>query len=206
MSEILKIKELVDLIPMILEYIVPGFIFLTIRNFSYSKEIAKDKYIIFKSMVISFIFLECIYPILIGITTYINGLNIKNVHISENIVMILFIIVVTSISVIYIKFKLEDKLVKLLGNGKTIHEDFLSNIIDNKEGAWIKVYLNEYKIVYTGKLRYYDNLNIDNNGHIVLAFFITEDYDGNQLENHENEKDCMVSVKIKDISRYEIFK
>ena len=198
MTELLNINEIISLIPTVLEYVVPGFIFLTIRDFSYSKKDKSDKYYVIKCIVLSYIFIKLLKPIVLGFFGHFS--------LSDDILTFIFIILVIAISIGYIKYKIEEKLVNTLGNGKTVHEDFISNIICNKEGAWLKLYISEEKSIYTGQLRYYDNPSISNNRFIVLACVKTESYSGDTLVDNMNNKDCLVALDMKDIKRIEIFK
>lgn len=198
MPELLNIDKIIILIPTVLEYVVPGFIFLTIRDFSYSKKDKSDKYYVIKCIVLSYIFIKLLKPIELAFFGHFG--------LSDDILTFIFIILVIIISIAYIKYKLEEKLVNILGNGKTVHEDFISNIIDNKEGAWLKLYISEEKIIYTGKLKYYDNPSMSNNRFIVLACVKTESYSGDTLVDNINDNNCLVALDMKDIKRIEIFK
>ncbi|HBG4218863.1 TPA: hypothetical protein KQD30_001993 [Clostridioides difficile] len=173
MNEILNIQEIISIIPALLEYFVPGFIFLTIRNFYYSKDYTKDKYIIVKSIVISFLFYELLYPIL---------MIIPNKHVSNY----LFIIIVIFISIMYLKFNVEDKIIDIFGVGQRINEDDFANIIDVEKGTWVKVYLPEESIIYLGKLKYYSNKKDSEDNIMALICFATYSYDGEELENNSN--------------------
>ena len=49
---------MVDAIPLIMIYIVPGYIILRISNFQLSKKADHDQYILLKSLVVSFVFVS----------------------------------------------------------------------------------------------------------------------------------------------------
>jgi hypothetical protein len=197
MAELLNIKDIVNIIPVLLEYLVPGFIFLTIRNFSFSKDHTKDKYILVKAIVISSLFLELINPILFPVAKY--------VKIKDEIIPYIFIFLVTAISILYIKLKIEDKLISLLGSTKTPNEDYFENIINTKNGAWMRAYLPEEKVIYMGKLKFYDDKDTGENRKIALACFSSYSYDNDLIESHENDTDSLVLLTMKDIKRIEIF-
>lgn len=198
MIDLLNIKEIVNIIPTLIEYFVPGFIFLTIRSFSFSKDSNKDRYILMKAIIISYLFLEIINPIIIPV--------IDNLRFNREIQTYIFILVVIMISILYVKLDIEDKLINMLGSTKTSQEDYFHSMIDSKDGAWIRVYLLEEKIIYSGKLKYYEGKEAGENRKIVLTSFSTYSYDGYELENNENDEDSLVLLSMKDIKRLEIFK
>jgi hypothetical protein len=53
-----NISGMVDAIPLIMIYIVPGYIILRISNFQLSKKADHDQYILLKSLVVSFVFVS----------------------------------------------------------------------------------------------------------------------------------------------------
>lgn len=197
MTELLNINNIIILIPTLLDYVVPGFIFLAIRDFSYSKKDKSDKYYIIKCIVLSYLFIKILKPIV---------LLLGHLGFNNDILTFIFIMDVIAISIVYIKYKVEEKLVKVLGNGKAVHEDFISNIIDNKKGAWLKLYISEEKIIYTGKLKYYDNPSMSNDRFIVLACVKTESYSGETLVDNTSDENALVALDMKYIKRIEIFK
>lgn len=197
MAEIININNIINIIPTLLEYLVPGFIFLTIRNFSFSKDNNKDKYILIKAIIISYLFLEIINPILFPITNML--------RISTEIIPYIFIFLVTIISILYVKLNIEDKLISLLGSNKISQEDYFEAIINSKNGAWIRAYLSEEKIIYMGKLKYYDDKENKDNRKIALTSFSSYSYDGDKLESNEDDYGSLVLLSMKDIKRIEIF-
>lgn len=197
MTEIVNINNIINIIPTLLEYLVPGFIFLTIRNFSFSKDNSKDKYILIKAIIISYLFLEIINPILFPV--------INMLRVNSEIRPYLFIFLVTFVSILYVKLNIEDKLISLLGSNKTSQEDCFEAIINSKSGAWIRAYLSEERIIYMGKLKYYDDKENKDNRKIVLTLFSSYSYDGDKLESNEDDYGSLVLLSMKDIKRIEIF-
>lgn len=195
MVEILKIQEVVKIIPSILEYFVPGFIFIIIRNYCYSKNNDKDKYIILKSIVISFIIMQ-ISQVVVSVLT----LN----HVWVSYVSIFISIIIT---VLYMRFKLEEKIIeKILGESKTPNEDYFDNIIAKKEGAWLRAYVNE-EVIYMGKIIYYEGKDAGEDRKIALSNFKSYSYkESEEWDDFSEEDKSIVLLSIKSISRIEIFK
>ena len=200
MGEILNINEVIKIIPVLLEYLVPGYIFMTIRSFSLSKDDSKDKHIILKSVVLSFIFLRTVYPIISKVLTYFKS--------PKELILCVFIISIIIISVLYIRFDLEKYFVKVLGNGKTTKEDCFDVILsdNNSTGVVAMAYLESEKLVYTGSLIYYDDKLSGDNRKIVLAGYTLHTFDGEEIYNYEGIEGNIVVLQMKDIKRIEIFK
>lgn len=193
--DILKIQEIVKIIPSILEYFVPGFIFIVIRNYCYSKNNDKDKYIILKSIVISFIIMQISQAI-------VNTLKWNHVWISY-----LSIVISIVITILYMRLKLEEKIIeKVLGENKTPNEDYFDNIISQKEGAWLRAFVNE-EVIYMGKIIYYEGKDAGEDRKIALSNFKSYSYNESEEWDDFSDKDKnIVLLSIKSISRIEIFK
>lgn len=195
MIDILKIQEVVKIIPSILEYFVPGFIFITIRNYCYSKNNEKDKYIVLKSIVISFIIMQ-ISQVIVNIFKW-----------NEVFISYISIIIAIISTILYIRFKLEAFIIeKLLGENKTPNEDYFDNIIPGKKGAWMRVYINQ-EVIYMGKILYYEGKETGEDRKIALSNFISYSYeDSEEWDNHSADDDGIVLISMKNINRMEIFK
>lgn len=200
MGEVLNINEVIKIIPVLLEYLVPGYIFMTIRNFSFSIDTSKDKHIILKSVVLSFIFLRVLYPIINTVLAYFK--------LPKEIILCTFIFSIIVISVLYIRFDLEKYFMSILGNGKTAKEECFDVILseNNSAGVITMAYLESEKLVYTGSLIYYDDKFSGDNRKIVLAGYTLHTFDGHEIYNYEGNKKNIVVLQMKDIKRIEIFK
>lgn len=53
MIDFTKIKEIIAVLPLLIIYILPGYIFIGIKNFIINKDHTEDKNIFLKSIVIS---------------------------------------------------------------------------------------------------------------------------------------------------------
>jgi len=191
MSEFLNIKKIIEVIPDILIYFAPGFIFLTLRNYHISSDIDKDKYVVVKSVVISYLFIKLVnikLPLSHKFFTYI----------------VLGLSIVTSL--IYIRWDLESKLIKKLNFSKSTNKDYMQDIINVNEGAWVYLYLPKENAIYYGKLIYYENTTDGKDKNIVISNFCAVSYDGDEIVNHEEDNNWQIILNTKDISRIEIYK
>lgn len=190
MSEFLKIKDIIDIVPILLNYFVPGFIFISVRNLKLYKDNSKDKFIAMKSIVISFIMISIVEIV---------------VPINHHLFSLILIIVSIVFSKLYIKFNLECwVLTKILKVDKTTSEDFLDDVIDASEGAWMYLYIPSESIIYCGKLRYYENCGSGEKRNIVLSNYTVTSYDGEEIINYVEDDNRVVMVNTQNISRVEM--
>lgn len=190
MLELIDINKILEVIPNILEYFIPGFVFLTIRNLSIAKENSKDKFIVINSIVISFIFVEAL--------KLIPWLN------NNNNFTLLSIILMLILSKIYIEFKLEDKIIELFVKGKTTNGDVFSVFIKKEEGAWVRVYMKD--VIYVGKIFHSEDRYTGGNRYIILAAFQNFTYKWKLLEDNSEDDYVRVLLNMKDINRIEKIK
>ena len=192
MSEFLNIKDIIDILPILLNYFVPGFIFISVRNFKLCKDDSKDKFVAMKSIVISFIMIS-IVEIFVPINHYLFSL--------------ILIIVSIVLSKLYIKFNLECWLLtKVLKVDKTTSEDFLDDIIDTDKGAWMYLYIPSENIIYCGKLRYYENCGHGKERNILLSNYTITSYNGDEIINYVEDDSRIVMVNTQNIIRIEMVK
>lgn len=191
MSDLIKAEEIIKIIPDLLIYFVPGFIFITIRNYKLSIDCEKDKYITLKSLVISYMIIKFI-----------------NIFCSSNSYYFTFIVLMFSIlgSILYVKLELEKKLLELLKVQKQPNKDYISNIINIKEGPWIYAYIEKERVVYVGKLDYYHPLESGKDVIIVLYNYIIYSYEDEEIKNYLNDNTRCAMLNTRDITRIEIVK
>lgn len=181
--DITNINEILEIIPSILQYFIPGFIFLTIRNLSLSIELKNDKFIILNSIVISFILVETLKLIPI----------FKN----SNYFVLIPIIAILFISKIYIGSRLEEKIVNSFVKGKITNEDIFSILLEQQKGAWLRVYIRD--VIYVGKIHYTEDVCRDGNRYIILFAYQSFNYEWEILEDNSTDNYARVMLNMKDI-------
>ena len=87
-----------------------------------------------------------------------------------------------------------------------MHPNVWSRISDLKNGLWVRVYVPSDNVVYNGQLRSYDEPEEDQEQFILLSNYYSVAYSENtDIENYQEEGSKWVAIKIKDITRVEIF-
>ncbi|CEP90222.1 Uncharacterised protein [[Clostridium] sordellii] len=200
LKDFLDINSIIPKIPDILNYIAPGMIFLTFRKISYAKDHSKDKFFILKAIVISYLFFK-LKPMFISMLTFL-GIHVFN----EDLKTIVFFIIVILISIIYVRFDIEEKFLKMLGKGNNPNEDYISFIVDPSEGASMRVYLPDEGVIYLGTLLFYEDITVGENRKIALSNFIVYDYDANIVDNQSSNANNIVVLSLKNKDRLEFFK
>lgn len=200
-DEILKI---IELLPKLLIYVLPGLLFSKIIEYQLNYDNDNEgNFIIIYYVIISYLFI-CIGEIASRIV-----LGYSNIYTPHFIVgTLIFSIILGYIIGLWLKSNLSIKFLRFINIYRTNNSSIFADIIDNDLGTWVKVYLNEEKIVYYGALREYEHTNDYENTFIVLDNYISYTYDENTYDKRifvsERVKTKWVAIKVKDINRIEI--
>lgn len=198
MTDLLKLKDIIPLLPLIIIYTVPGYIFIYIKNFILGKNQQEDNKVILKSLIISYI--------MVNFTTLILSLfgYIMNTSLSSHI--ILLFTVTALCGYLYARFAdsdLGNELLFKFSVRSSLRENILNDAIDSEYGMWLRVYLSSEKLVYLGQLIQYDS-ELEKNIVIVLSKYIIYDYDGNVLQDNSENNTERVLISIKDNFRIDL--
>lgn len=198
MSEIIDlndtIKILIENLPKIFIYFVPGAIFLSITAFICSKRNSDYKYYIFKSIVISYMiikFIELIQAISYKISPFLT---------EQILAIIIAILSAYFLSILYTSSKFE-KILSFFKINKTVHDNIWNDIIDYEKGTYILAYVPSEKIVYQGLFQRHEER--DGDVYITISNYATKDYNNKVINNYKNLDNEVVMINTKNISRFE---
>ncbi|MGI6704109.1 MAG: hypothetical protein ACOX42_08880 [Clostridia bacterium] len=196
-----NISGMINAIPLILVYIVPGYIILKISHFQLSKKADKDQYILVKSLVISFVFVsagEAMWGYLFPDAQAMCSIVFRNTMIiSSAVVGLLWSRFLTS--------TLFERILYSLGIHKTLRSGIWSDVVDFEYGLWLMVYIPADKVVYAGKLRRYSEIETHGNYTVFLSNYTLYDYNAETLKDYVEDNDKWVALNSKDIGRVELF-
>jgi hypothetical protein len=196
-----NISAMVDAIPLILIYIVPGYIILRISNFQLSRKADHDQYVLIKSLVISFVFVsveESIWNLVFPGTQTLCNPAFRNFVIASSLVAgFLWSRFLTS--------ALFERTLVGLGIYKTLRSGIWSDVVDFEHGLWLMVYVPADKVIYAGKLRRYVEIETYGNYVLFLSNYTLYNYDAEVLKDYVADDDKWVSLHSKDIGRAELF-
>lgn len=199
MIDLLKIKEIISLIPLLIIYIVPGYVFISIKDFIINKKKSEDKNFILKCIVISYIIINLEMLILDCFKISIDISSSKSV-----VFTFCFSILVGYLYSILIQSELSDEFIKKIKINRSLKTDIARDIVDFELGMWVRVFLNSEQIIYVGKLRKFERVS-DTSYDIVLSNFIQYGYLGEKafVDNQNNNKEW-VFINVKDNYRIEL--
>ncbi len=186
--------------PLILQYIVPGYISIVVFNFALSKKInIKDTLI--AGCVVSYSLLSMVSLIRIRWFHWIPDTAIINSGLS----ILIGIIVVCLIAILSQRKWFRKLTVKLFH--KTLNNDIWRDILDLENGSNLKVYLKDKEYYIIGHHKNHEEKGDDS--WLALSAFAKFDKVTNQ--NYKNEpgyldkKDVMIALRFSDIEHIEIF-
>lgn len=191
---------MVDNLPLILQYFIPGAWCLIIYRFSMSKKIDDKNYFIF-SFVISYV--------LLAMTSLFKYKFVKfapdNPIINSAVSIIIGSIIVISIVILTQRKWFKRITVKVLH--KTLNDDIWRDVFDLKNGSNLKIYIKDKDYYLIGHLKNYEEKG--NNSWIALKSFAKFDKETNANYKNEpsflNTNNAIITVRFSDIEHIEIF-
>lgn len=199
MIDFLKIKDIITVLPLLIIYILPGYIFISIKDFILNKKPIEDKNILLKSIVISYVIVNL--EKLISIHFSRKDMDIS----SPKSIIITFVlsIIIAYVYSMVLYCPRTTKLLKFLKITRSLKLDILTEIIDFDKGTWVRVFLNTEEIIYVGKIRKFEQIT-DASCYIVLSNFITYNYENELFVDNENCNTEWVLLSVKDNYRIEL--
>ncbi|MBU5227873.1 hypothetical protein KQI36_14665 [Clostridium senegalense] len=218
----MDINTIINQIPQLFTFIIPGYIAIAIKSHMHKESKNEDHSIIIESIILSYIInytAKFIYVFINVITKFITNdkvylssnlinsyaKNISNKNILYNCLVILVSIL---ISIILCRMK-QNNSVNYLGKKlyKTNIEPYSSvwnYSLDQPNGCWARVYIDDIDIVYVGKLmKYTTNPNLTNKELYLKECSIYKISTGEELNDEE---DMSVLIDATKIGRIEIIK
>lgn len=202
MIDFLKIKDVISVLPLLIIYILPGYIFISVTNFVINKKQETSNNIVLKSIALSYIIINIESLILIKLP------YAKEMDISDPRTIIITVFVAFIASYIYSRFIISescDKTLKMLKINRSFKTDALGAIVDFKIGMWVRVFLTTDQIIYQGIIRRFEQITDDGDYFIVLSNFSLYNYKGKELDNNETDNTKWVAINLKDNYRIELY-
>lgn len=202
-----QIQQLINVLPNIFIYIVPGFIFIQIYNYVLNLKGKEIKNYILEYIMTSFI-INSISQTLLSTINYFWKTTYALTHNIVQVVICLLSLISAYIIARIMKSEKWTEIMMKVKINRNNSSNIISDLIDYEYGAWVRVYLNNEKIIYDGALIKFDYRESYNDSFIVLEKYITYKYAKNELynslfnkEEHSNEH---VAIKVSEINRIEV--
>ncbi|NFD54668.1 hypothetical protein EXN53_03060 [Clostridium botulinum] len=193
-----NIKKLIDYLPSLIIYIVPGYITICIISFIIQRKQSRDKVDFFNYIVCSYI--------IKGITEFVFK---KWINETNSIFIIVIISIVSGIILgLVIKSDKFNKILKSSRINLTIHSNIFDDIDDKKYGEFMRVHLTD-EVIYEGRMRKYEHSNNFDDIHIMLSEYIKYknqcDDSIKVIDDLSSDNTAWVVLRAKDIKAIEVF-
>lgn len=193
-------EDIINSIPLILQYIIPGYLAIAVFGFALSKKI-DTKNILFFSCVISYALLSFVSLLRIKWLQQIPDTAVMNSALS----IIIGFIFVCFVAILSQRRWFRKITVKLFH--KTLNNDIWRDILDLENGSNLKVYLKEQEYYIIGHHKNHEENG--NDSWLALSAFAKFDKMTNELYKNEasylDRKDIIITVRFSDIEHIEIF-
>ncbi|HHD2802808.1 hypothetical protein [Clostridium perfringens] len=197
------IKELINILPSIFIFIVPGYLYFSFFNYVLNWKEKTFKNNIFEYVIFSYI--------LYSISYFVLNIFYKNKVIMDlpevTIGILLSSCVLGYIIGRFVQSKAYTKVRKRLKINRTINNNIFYDIVDRTKGTWARVYLKDEKLVYYGAIVLFEKKDKYEDGFIVLNNYYAYKYgEASIYENtlpEEERENYFVTIKVSEISRIE---
>lgn len=192
MNNIFDIEQIVNSIPLILEYFIPGFIFISFSQYLLSKSLSQHYVIL--SIVLSYL-LKSIFSVAH------NYFLVNRVFLLNERIIILSCAALI-FSVLFVKLY-ESKKVNyffMMLNNKSLHDNIWDDVIDYKNGTTVRAICSDAE--YVGYLEYHEEKG--NDSWMVLRDYIIYE-DEEYRDAADFEYPSRIAIKMSDIKRLELY-
>lgn len=201
----MDIKDIIEIIPKLFLYFIPGYIAIHIKSYFKNEKSAKDTHVLIMSIVVTFV----IDILLNSIIYLINKVTCKTIILNDNTKPLGLLIVSIIIGYLWVRFydsKLEKWINKLMKSNTTSEPNVWNKAMKCENGAWVRVYLYDKNILYEGKLLNYTIDPEEERREILLGAFASYNIDDkNEIESYDEDRK-MVLINCNELTNIEILK
>lgn len=184
------IKELAEILPQIIIYIVTGYVFLKTFHFVALKQNEMDvEHILTTSLVIGYVFWSIAYIIPFSISYEIDAIGIV---LSALVLGYIFGRIIRSKQVI--------KLLDLLKIRDTGNKYFWDDLMDDTYA--MKAKISYENMIYEGMLHNYESYS--NDPHIVLGAYVIKNSEGKAVKNYSEDNSRIIILNISNAISVEV--
>ncbi|BCZ49282.1 hypothetical protein psyc5s11_53490 [Clostridium gelidum] len=201
-----EILEIVDILPKLLIYLLPGVLFIKIIEYQLSVNRSENKFKFIYYILVSYIFIN------VGELISKFRYGYFDIYTSEFTFGTIVLSIVIGYGVgLFLKSDVSLDALRFFKIYRTNNSSIFADIKDIELGTWVKVYLNDDKIVYSGAFREYENSFDYDKTFIILSSYISYSYAKyakNDIDEcifvNDRNKTQWVAIKVKNINRLEI--
>ena len=192
----INLQQIIDIIPSILQYFIPGYIFLTLFNWITAKTQTESQKTIF-SCVISFISISIIKTL----NSFLFKWDLLNNNIWINVLFSVLLCTATSIPLAKL---FSSNMVEKFVNDKfsiSLHKEILDSLIN--KSANLKIYLKNKDYYFMGHL---DSYSIEKGETMIcVKQQIKCDFNDNEIYSQEHNPNAYMLFNLKEVDYIEIF-
>lgn len=203
------LSAIINLIPQLLIYFVPGYIALEIRRNNRQENKYTDRDLVIQSITYSFI-IQQIASFLDWVTNCIFKLDFIIVDAERDVITYFIISILFGCAItLFPDTKIAAKLRKLLNSNTEPYSNVWNLAMKAPEGAWARVYLEKENLVYVGELLKYTCDPDETRREVLLrryALYRVVDNKVDLIDNYNEDETAYVYINVTDVKRIEIFK
>lgn len=197
-----EITKLINILPNVIIYIVPGFIFIQVYNYIMNLK-GKD----LKSYLMEYILSSYLIIITIKFVCFIFDYDFNTYDNINQIVICIISLFLSYIIAIFLKSEAWIIFMNFVYVNRSNSSNIFNDIIDNDLGTWVRVYIASEKLIYDGAFIKFEYKGSYQESFIVLADYITYKYGDGNVDNdwlkENSDKLEHVAIKVSDINRIE---
>lgn len=197
-----EISKLINVLPNIIIYIVPGFIFIQTYNYILNLKGKELKNSLLDYILSSFLIITLIQFIY-------HKLNYSfDIYGNTNKVIICIISLFSSyFTTMFLKSEIWIFFMKFICVNRSNSSNIFNDIIDHEYGTWVRVYLTSEKIIYDGAFIKFEYKGSYQDSFVILADYKTYRYGESHIDDdwfQEQSSELQhVAIKVSDINRIE---
>lgn len=201
----MNIKDIIDIIPSLFLYFIPGYITIYIKQLYRHDKEQKESHVVIMSVVISFI----IKTISSTFFSLINQIFNKNLAVNQDLEALILLVLSILTGYIWVKYnnsKIELKVNKLFNSSTKSEANVWNYAMRSQNGGWVRVYLHNENRIYIGKLINYTIDPNEKDKEILISSYSSYELDTEkELEDYDDDNK-LVLIKCNDIRFIEILK
>ena len=195
----MQLKDVLENIPLILQYFIPGYITLSLFSYFSSKKSMEPKLRLIAYVAISYLLMA----VTEGLVEHFNGSGIVKDSVLMKSAFAIFIGIICSIimAMIFHSKHFSNLLVKIFN--KTPNDDIWMDIINFKKGSNLKIYEKGSDYYIVG--HHFVNEEKGNESWFAITAYSKYSKTGELLEDHSEDDNAILAVRLSDIDHMEIF-
>ena len=188
--------SLVNNIPQLLSYLVPGYVFVAVFDWiTFQKKSGKSEIVVLKSIVVSFI-IKTMYDLTLSAI----GVKFIDSYIYHAILILCCVAIAYIVSVIC-RTKWLNKLLLHIGIKRTTNPNIWNDVIETN--VWVRVYLKSNpELTYLGQYLYGEEF--EREPIIVLVNYQLIDTSGNIIIDYSQSPNEKIMLNTRDFERIEL--